>query len=156
MLVGCGWFFAVGEAWRTELGSRWSGRRAAWTTTLTPARDAAGDQAAKRKLGSPQRHHLTRPWFGAWRAGVQPYLGARTRSGDMMGDRVPAHGGCGRSFYGGRPDQRGGRSIREPAAPNQRFRCPSAHDGQSCSGGGREFGGDQRLVAEGLQGVGGP
>src|SRR5512133_3006287 len=64
-------------------------------------------------------------WFGAWRAGVQPYLGARTRSGDMMGDRVPAGGGRGRSFYGGRPPgvhetPRGGRSIREPAAPHQR------------------------------------
>jgi Homeodomain-like domain len=42
-------------------------------------------------------------WQGPPRAGVQPYLGARTRSGDVMGDRVPARGGCGRSFYGGRP-----------------------------------------------------
>jgi hypothetical protein len=73
-------------------------------------------------------------WFGAWRAGVQPYLGARTRSGDMMGDRVPARGGCGRSFYGGRPGgtgrtaPRGDRSIRELAAPHQRSRSPSAHD----------------------------
>ena len=40
--VGRGWFFAGGWAWRTELGSRWSGRSAAWTTTLTPARDATG------------------------------------------------------------------------------------------------------------------
>jgi hypothetical protein len=54
----------------------------------------------------------------------------------MMGDRVPARGGCGRSFYGGRPRRvrddapRGDRSIREPAAPHQRFRRPSAHDDQ--------------------------
>jgi hypothetical protein len=72
-------------------------------------------------------------WFGAWRAGVQPYLGARTRSGDMMGDRVPARGGCGRSFYGGRPRvrndaPRGDRSIRELATPHQRSRRPGAHD----------------------------
>ena len=87
-------------------------RREAWVTA------AASPQAA---------------WFGAWRAGVQPYLGARTRSGDMMGDRVPARGGCGRSFYGGRPRvrndaPRGDRSIRELATPHQRFRRPGAHD----------------------------
>ena len=74
-------------------------------------------------------------------------------SGDMMGDRVPAGGGCGRSFYGGRPRvrndaPRGDRSIRELATPHQRFRRPGAHDGQSCSGGGWELGRDQRLVAE--------
>jgi hypothetical protein len=40
--VGRGWFFAGGWAWRTELGSRWSGLSVAWTTTLTPARDATG------------------------------------------------------------------------------------------------------------------
>src|SRR5215203_7065444 len=87
-------------------------RREAWVTA------AASPQAA---------------WFGAWRAGVQPYLGARTRSGDMMGDRVPAGGGCGRSFYGGRlrvrnDAARGDRSIRELATPHQRFRRPGAHD----------------------------
>jgi hypothetical protein len=41
-----------------------------------------------------------------------------------------------------------GRSIGEPATPQQRFGHPSAHDGQSCSGGGWELGADQRLVAE--------
>jgi uncharacterized protein len=41
-LVGSGWFFAGGWAWWTEPGSRWSGRSAARTTTLTPARATAG------------------------------------------------------------------------------------------------------------------
>jgi hypothetical protein len=36
------WFFAVGWAWWSELGSRWSGRSAARTTTLTPARATTG------------------------------------------------------------------------------------------------------------------
>src|SRR5215203_5795166 len=85
-------------------------------------------EASVTAAASPQA-----AWFGAWRAGVQPYLGARTRSGDMMGDRVPAGGGCGRSFYGGRlrvrnDAPRGDRSIRELATPHQRFRRPGAHD----------------------------
>jgi hypothetical protein len=57
--VGRGWFFAGGWACRTELGSRWSGRSTAWTTTLTPARDATGC-SSEEKLRSHQRHHLTR------------------------------------------------------------------------------------------------
>ena len=96
---------------------------------------------------------LTGCGVASQRAGVQPYLGARTRSGDMMGDRVPAGGGCGRSFYVGRPRQvRDGRSIREPAAPHQRSRCP-ARTMATGSGGGWELGGDQGLVAELTQGV---
>src|SRR5215207_2099257 len=90
---------------------------------------------------------------GAWRAGVQPYLGARTRSGDMMGDRVPATGGRGRSFYGGRPrpawrqeHQGAGHTTSTIQAP-ERARWPTS------SGGGWELGGDQRLVAELAQGV---
>jgi hypothetical protein len=41
---------------------------------------------------------------GRWRARVSSLISVLGPvSGDMMGDRVPARGGCGRSFYGGRP-----------------------------------------------------
>jgi len=84
-------------------------------------------------------HHPRRCGLG-WTAGSvgaggQPYLGARTRSGDVVGGRVPARGGRGRSFGGGRPRAvrgdapRGDRSTGAPAAPHQRSRRPGAHGG---------------------------
>jgi hypothetical protein len=131
---------------------RWSGQRAAWTTTLTPARDAAGS-SSEEQLGSPQRHHLTWPWLerGPRASSLISVLGPGPATWWVIG--FPHVAGAAARSMEAVHDQRGGRSIREPAAPHQRFRRPSAHDGQSCSGGGGEFGGDQRLVAEFSQGV---
>src|SRR6266542_4139398 len=94
-------------------------------TTLTPAWAAVGSGAKRSAL-------VVTPWAspcevwpagkgagwdrGAWASSLVWVLGPG--SGDMMGDRVPAGGGCGRSFYGGRPRRvrddapRGDRSIR--------------------------------------------
>jgi hypothetical protein len=119
-------------------GSRRSGPSAAGTTTLVPARASAG-WSREEELGSPFGITPRRCGLG-WTAGSvgaggQPYLGARTRSGDVVGGRVPARGGRGRSFGGGRPRAvrgdapRGDRSTGAPAAPHQRSRRPGAHGG---------------------------
>jgi hypothetical protein len=135
--VGRGWFFAGGWAWPTEPGSRWSGRSVAGTPTLTLARVATGcsseEPAWVTAWASP---HPARPEMDGREGDARvssliSVLGPG--SGDMMGDRVPATGGRGRSFYGGRPQgvcqtaPRGDRSIGEPAAPHQRSRSTQAH-----------------------------
>jgi hypothetical protein len=133
---GRGWFFAGGWAWPTEPGSRWSGRSVAGTPTLTLARVATGcsseEPAWVTAWASP---HPARPEMDGRECDARvssliSVLGPG--SGDMMGDRVPATGGRGRSFYGGRPQgvcqtaPRGDRSIGEPAAPHQRSRSTQA------------------------------
>jgi hypothetical protein len=79
------------------------------------------DQATKRQRAGCWRHLATAGvvWVSR-RAGIQPYLGARSMLGRHDGWSGSCGGGCGRSFYGGRPRRgRGGRTIREPAAPHQ-------------------------------------
>jgi hypothetical protein len=114
---------------RPEPESRWSGQRVAGTTTLT-RHGMPRDEVAKRQLGL-----LLGITSSAW-PGME--RGARASSlisvlgpvsGDVMGDRVPAHGGCGRSFYGGRPrpawrQEHRGASRTTSADPGAR-----AHDG---------------------------
>jgi hypothetical protein len=60
------------------------------------------DEVAKNQLGLLLGHHLIRmAWMERYArvSSLVSVLGPV--SGDMMGDRVPAHGGCGCSFYGG-------------------------------------------------------
>ena len=126
---GRGWFFAGGWAWPTKPGSR-RAAGVAGTLTLTLAKVATGCSSEEPA------------WVIAWASphSALPELDGREcdarasslisvlgpGSGDMMGDRVPAAGGRGRSFYGGRPQgvcqtaPCGDRSIGEPAAPHQR------------------------------------
>jgi hypothetical protein len=132
VLLLCCW---LGVADRSR-GSRWSARSNARTSDLD-----AGEGCRRFGERSSSLRYAIGITGEAWSAGRDRSARASSLisvlgpwSGDMMGDRVPARGGCGCSFYVGRPrpvrdDGPGGdRSIRELATPHQRSRHPSAHD----------------------------
>ena len=102
LVVAAGSSLVAGRG-RPEPESRWSGQRIAGTTTLT-RRGMPQDEVAKRQLGLLLGHHLIRmAWMERYARASSLISVLGPVSGDMMGDRVPAHGGCGCSFSGGRP-----------------------------------------------------
>ena len=122
---GIHWLFSLfglvpARAWGggPQSGSRWSARSAARTNDLEADEDpphtwSAGDEAKTLWFKSSAASR-ERTWCGrrVARAGAQPYLGPRTRSGDMMMDGVPdvraAEGVRPLSLSGKSTQQRGG------------------------------------------------
>ena len=104
----------VGAAGR-RLGSRWSARSAARTNDLEADEDPPHDETAgeRGERGCGSSHLLPpvrmRQVSEVARAGAQPYLGPRTRSGDMMIDGVPDVGAC----EGVRPLNLSGKSTQQ-------------------------------------------
>jgi hypothetical protein len=91
---------SVCEAGGPESGSRWSARSAARTNDLEADEDPPDTPAGRTRRKILCSSHLVPPVWecGAGdnvaRAGAQPYLGPRTRSGDMMIDGVPGMRAC--------------------------------------------------------------